>query len=393
MKKNFLLITPFLPYKNCPHAGGKFVFKILKFLSKTYYVTLVTRVEPAQIKFLNEINIYCKNIYSYDYESPTSKKLIDKLNIIYSYFMLVQLAIKVIKENSFDFIQIEFIETGLFYFHHSSAKLIVNAHDLISIVSRRKLQQANFFMRLIIFPKYLIIKFVEKLVIYKTDLVWVRSNVDKTYLMKNTFYKSISVFPIPISNNLRVSINKKKRVQKLLFVGALNRKLNEDASIYIINNILPDITKDYPNIKLILAGNAPSENLINLAKFNDNVEITGFIDDIAHIYEENSIFVSPIFIGGGMIYKNLEAFSYGIPVITTNIGNYGIDARADIEIIIANSSDEFIDKIKILLSNKELSKKIGSNGREFLRKNFDESKIFSNVLVELNNLYNGTNES
>tara|TARA_B100001250_G_scaffold188793_1_gene162213 strand:+ start:659 stop:1840 length:1182 start_codon:yes stop_codon:yes gene_type:complete len=393
MKKTFLLITPFLPYNKCPHAGGQFIFKILSLLSCTYKITLVTRIEPKQKQFLNDIKKYCNNIYTYEYKTPISKTFTNKLSIIYSYFMLVKLAGRIIKDNSFDFIQIEFIETGLFYFYRSSAKLIVNAHDLISIVVKRKFKLASCFKKLIMTPKYLIIILIEKLVIYKADLVWVRSNSDKLYLMKGTFNKSIGVFPIPISNKSNIYMKEKKEYPSLLFVGALNRKLNVDASIYIINNILPKLREDYPEIRLVLAGNAPSEELKCLANDNQNIEITGFVDDLANVYQKAFIFVSPIFVGGGTIYKNLEAFSYGVPVITTDIGNYGIEARSNIEILIANNSNEFVEKIKILLHNEELYKKLEQNGKEFVRKNFDESLIISNVVKDLNNLCGVQNES
>ena len=389
MKNNILLISPFLPYKNSPHAGGQFIFNIIRFLSKTYLITLVARVESTESIHINSIKKYCKNIYHYEFTTPEIATFWRPLIIIKSYFALIRLANRIIKQNAFDVIQIEFIETGLFYYNRSSSKLIINAHDIISIIAKRKLQAGNIILKPILWLKYLMLKIVENSVIKKADLIWVRSEGDRKYLSNVACSKIISVFPLTLKKELILNKleNKFNKSKSMLFVGALNRKLNEDAALYIIKYILPKVFNKYPKAKLILAGNTPSDKLKEIASRKKNIEITGYVDDLSSYYTSASVFISPMFIGGGMIYKNLEALAFGLPVITTDIGNIGTDAQPDREILIANTPNEFSEQIIKLFNDEKLSKKIGKNGQKFVKSKFNESLIMPEMIKDIKNLY------
>jgi glycosyltransferase involved in cell wall biosynthesis len=61
----------------------------------------------------------------------------------------------------------------------------------------------------------------------------------------------------------------------------------------------------------------------------------------------------------------LEAMYAGRPVVTTSIGNEGIDAEPDHEILIANDEADFARAIDRLLRDPVAARDIGEAGRAF----------------------------
>ena len=73
----------------------------------------------------------------------------------------------------------------------------------------------------------------------------------------------------------------------------------------------------------------------------------------------------------------------GTPVITTPLGNEGIEALAGEEIIICDKPDEFVNKTLLLTSDNYLYEKISRNGRRFIEEKFD----WRNISNELEKVY------
>ena len=86
--------------------------------------------------------------------------------------------------------------------------------------------------------------------------------------------------------------------------------------------------------------------------------------------------------GSGLQFKILDSLNYEIPIVTTSIVNQGIEAEDNKEILIANNSEEFAKYVIKLLKNEELRKKLSTNGKKFLEKNYS----WDNVLQQLDKI-------
>ena len=133
----------------------------------------------------------------------------------------------------------------------------------------------------------------------------------------------------------------------LCFVGNMSYLPNIEAAEYLATEILPLFLSKNIHVKLLIAGAAPHKRVLKLK--SENVVISGWMDDIREAYWKSKIFVAPIFQGTGLQNKILESMACGIPVITTENVNKGIEARPDTEILIANSAEIFFEKIVHLL--------------------------------------------
>lgn len=171
-----------------------------------------------------------------------------------------------------------------------------------------------------------------------------------------------------------------KKEKKILFIGNFKWIQNRDSVAFIIKNIWPRVSAKNPNLKLWVVGKNIPDAVLKLQ--NENI----FFDENAPdqtelIFQEADLLLSPIRVGGGTNFKILEAMASGTPVVTTNLGNEGIEAKNGEEIIICEKPDEFVNKTLLLLGDKYLYEKLSRNGRRFVEKNFDWRNIANKLDV------------
>jgi glycosyltransferase involved in cell wall biosynthesis len=87
------------------------------------------------------------------------------------------------------------------------------------------------------------------------------------------------------------------------------------------------------------------------------------------------VFVFPLLMGAGLKNKILEAMGAGRPVITTAIGNEGIDAVDGEDIAIRETPEEFRMETVRLLRSPDARRAMGDSARRFVRDRFSWDRI------------------
>jgi polysaccharide biosynthesis protein PslH len=151
----------------------------------------------------------------------------------------------------------------------------------------------------------------------------------------------------------------------LLFVGTLGYAPNEQAALFLVNNVLPKLLEriDQP-WRLIIAGRAPSKRLIELVDDNPGAEMVIAPEDLRSYYEQAHIALIPMIYGGGTKLKTLEAMSYCRPVISTEHSVRGLQLESGRHFLLADTAEEFADAIAELARDKELASQIAVAGRD-----------------------------
>ncbi|MCX6723028.1 MAG: glycosyltransferase family 4 protein, partial [Candidatus Staskawiczbacteria bacterium] len=105
--------------------------------------------------------------------------------------------------------------------------------------------------------------------------------------------------------------------------------------------------------------------------------------DIKKYYAEGKVFVAPYHFGAGTKLKVLEAMASGTPVVSTNIGAYGIDVADNKNIIIADSEDDFCNNVIELLSNSQKAREISVAGQNLIKEKYTWNKIVTVLEPEI----------
>lgn len=168
--------------------------------------------------------------------------------------------------------------------------------------------------------------------------------------------------------------NRKKNTEGILFVGGFAHRPNEDAAIWLINEIIPLIRQKGINDKVFLVGSKPSEEILKLQR--PDVIVTGYVTDeeLQKFYEDCKVAVVPLRFGAGMKGKVLEAMYYGIPLITTDIGAEGLWDIDDI-LGIGNDKKGISEKMIEIYSNRELEETISYKEYSYIINNFGKKQI------------------
>ncbi len=158
----------------------------------------------------------------------------------------------------------------------------------------------------------------------------------------------------------------------LLFVGALDYLPNQDAAIYICNEILPVIRNSFPDTRVLIVGRKPSQEILNLAC--GSVEVWGDVPSVEPFYERASLAIVPLRAGSGSRLKILEAMALGKPVISTSKGAEGLQIEPGKDFMVAEDTAGFAESVSKLLSNPELYDEISANARKTVEEKYDWSE-------------------
>jgi polysaccharide biosynthesis protein PslH len=158
----------------------------------------------------------------------------------------------------------------------------------------------------------------------------------------------------------------------LVFTGNMGYPPNIKSAEFLVNEILPEILPQKPDLRLLIAGSNPHLRVLVLK--SGQVDVSGWVPDMRECYASARIFIAPMQIGTGLQNKLLEAMAMQIPCITSVLAFKALNASAGEDILVAQTPKEYASHILMLLNDKEKAKMIAQNGFDFVRKNFSWEK-------------------
>lgn len=203
------------------------------------------------------------------------------------------------------------------------------------------------------------------------------SNQDKELLDVN----NCSVIPNGIDTDY-FHITKSKPTYSIGFIGNMGYLPNIQAAEYICQVILPAYSKEYKdNLNVLIAGARPHQRVKSLS--TNDINVSGWVDDIREAYSDCQILVAPLFQGTGQQNKILEAMAMGIPCVTTSEVNKAILAKDNESVLIADSAQSFVLAINRLKTDITLYNRIKENASQFVKTQYS----WNASIIKLNTIF------
>jgi glycosyltransferase involved in cell wall biosynthesis len=132
----------------------------------------------------------------------------------------------------------------------------------------------------------------------------------------------------------------------------------------------PQVRAHFPEACLTIVGKNPPPVLSDLNGRN-GIEVAGYVPDLDRVLAETAVFIVPLRAGGGMRVKILDAWCWGLPVVSTGIGAEGITVRDGENILIADEAESFGQAVRRVLGDSQLADHLRHNGRRWIEQKYD----------------------
>ena len=167
----------------------------------------------------------------------------------------------------------------------------------------------------------------------------------------------------------------KQAVFTFLFVGSLDDPPNREGVLYFCSEILPRLRQNTTQpFKVLVVGRNPDAVISRLGQ-SEGIEIVANPPDVAPFYRMADACIAPLLAGGGTRIKILEAFSYGLPVVSTTLGAEGLHVVPGVHAEIADSPDAFAEACCRLMENTALRVWLAEGGQALYSARFSPSVI------------------
>ena len=353
-KKQILVIDHYVPNYD-KDAGGKCTYMYIKmFLQKGMKVTFIGdnyfKHEPYSTK-LNQlgVEILYGNYYYLNYEEWLKNNL--------KYFDYVYLQRPHISIKYIDIVK-KYCKGKIFYFAHDLHHIRLYRDYLLNH-NENTLNESKHWEK------------IEMKLFSMADVGHVVGSYEQKIMQDKFPNKPIRNIPLYIYDELpKVEKDFTKR-KDIMFVGGFQHAPNEDGVLWFSKNVFNKIVEKIPDIKWHIVGSKVSLPIKALA--SKNIIIDGFLSDeeLQKLYNSCKISIVPLRFGAGVKGKIVEAAYYQIPVVTTSIGEEGIDSSIG-AFKVEDDPDKMAELIIDLYNDIDTLLKMSDNGKKLIEKYYTQ---------------------
>jgi GT2 family glycosyltransferase len=127
---------------------------------------------------------------------------------------------------------------------------------------------------------------------------------------------------------------------------------NEDALLYLVNEILPSFWQREPGAVLHVVGADVTPAV--QALHGEGVNVIGFAEDPREWFDRTRIHVSPLRFGAGVKQKLLDTMAAGQPLVTTTVGAEGLGLGALESLLVADEPAALAELTHALYTDADL---------------------------------------
>lgn len=291
--------------------------------------------------------------------------------------------------NGYDYVYYDHLQLGVYKDYVDKniphTKAILDEHNCETLIVERNADMTRSFLKRVFLKieAYKLKRF-EKEMLLCMDTCIVLSHADYNslkHLCGREFTHSIIPIAVPDNRFARNEIITDGI--NILFLGTLTWEPNNQGIIWFMKNVVPLLEEKKINYTLYIVGKNPSYEVRQIAENNGNVIVTGYVESVEEYYNKCHCMVVPLFFGSGQRVKIIEAFSRGMPVVSTTIGAEGLTCRDKVNIDIADDEKMFCESI-FRMFDDEVRERLSRNGRLLYDNEYSVAAIKKKMLEILN---------
>ena len=373
-------------------TGGKIrTGNILRRLTKDHEITLISNVEYSKDSpYLPEMGQFCREFvpvpwketpkYSARFFFLLALRMFSPypVNVLNDYSRrLRQTLEETSRKQPFEAAVCDFVQSALIFQNINHLRTVLFQHNVESQIMTRHVERTtNPAMKLFWRLQRKKMLWFEKKACRRFDAVIAVSEQDKTTFESLYGLDNVRTIPTGVDVDFFAPDSETPvKANSISFCGSMDWLPNEDAMIFFIREVLPLIKEKKPDVSLTIIGRNPSPNLKNLLKTQEDVVLTGWVEDTRPYIAESQVVIVPIRIGGGTRMKIYEAMSMGKAVVSTPVGAEGLPVLNGENIVIEDDPSGFATAVLQLMDAPEIRRGIEKQASEFVRQHFTWSRV------------------
>jgi sugar transferase (PEP-CTERM/EpsH1 system associated) len=362
-------------------TGGKIrSYHILRELSRRHEVTFFTSYAEHRDDIHGELDAIFAQVIRYPLRVPRSRSFGHLTHYARGFFSSqphqflryhnsqVTLGLRhLLEKEKFDVVVCDFLAAaGMIPWHIPMPKVLFT-HNVEALIWKRQGAVArNPLWKVISWREYRTTAQAERRYLKLADHVLAVSDTDRDFFGRIIEPGKITVIPTGVDLDFFQPAAGEEQPNTLVFTGSMDYMPNEDGICYFIEQILPRVQSQIPNVALQVVGRRPSPRLLKLAAMTPGVKVTGGVEDIRPYVQRGSVYVVPLRVGSGTRLKIFEAMAMGKAVISTSVGAEGLPVRSEQDILIADTPEAFANAVVRLLGDHKLRGDLGRAARELV---------------------------
>lgn len=276
-----------------------------------------------------------------------------------------------VKTQGYDMVFYHGFSTLQYYRSNKIKSIYIDDEDIPRLMYQRSKRSKSFFKKIYFFTEYFRSNFYQKYYFRKfkkINEIWAINKENKKK------YKSISgskvfVYPVIVQKKENVFLKKSKDI---IFSGSLSWEENVVGLNWFLDEHWEKILKILPETKLRITGQQLNGKLKNKIEQHKNVFYEGFIANLADIYRESALAISPMLTNVGIKIKVLTYLNFGLPVVATKESTKGLAGKGG---VVVAREDDFSNKVISILENDKYRQKLSNQANININNNYLSNQL------------------
>ncbi|MBN1657074.1 MAG: glycosyltransferase [Anaerolineae bacterium] len=397
---NILFLTHVLPYPL--DAGPKTrAYYVLRHLSGEHRVTLVSFTRPndppESLEHLREI---CHAVYSVPVKRGLVRNLVAGMEALLTGMPMMivrddnatmfRTLAGLVRETKFDVVHADQLAMAGYALQAARdaagprPRMLLDEHNAFSVLLERMAAvERGVARRMLMKREARAFRGYEVEMCLAFDAVLTVTQEDRRHLLsmvddgvREAFESRLTVMPICVDPGTVVpAVHRDSGQPTILHLGTMFWPPNAEGVAWFARDVLPLVHRQLPDARFVVVGKNPPPE-VEALDADPCVMVTGYVQELEPYLAAADVFVVPVHAGTGMRVKILDAWLWGLPVVSTTIGAEGIEIVPGENILIGDDTNSFADAVVSLLTDRQLNCRLRSEGRAWVETNYAWSAVY-----------------
>lgn len=264
-------------------------------------------------------------------------------------------------------------------------RTVLDEHNALNLVVQRQARYERGWLRAQIWRRESqLLKHYERELLKAFDEILAVTSDDRESLLQlldgdeaEQVEQHMTVVPICVDPVKQPMLPRNWDDTQILHLGTMFWPPNVEGVLWFAREVLPHVVKQRPDVRFVIAGKNPPPEVQALR--GPHVEVTGFVIDPEPLLASSRVFVVPLLAGGGMRVKILDAWQWGVPIVSTTIGAEGISLVPGENILLADEPQAFAEAVIRVLGEPQLGRRLRENGRHWVETHYNWRKVYPKI--------------